>query len=77
MLVNKMCLLRKFDYLNSVVLVVIDGGQGSLKIIMNVFDPSASDFQPRNHNNTGVNCVIILGIFTTPPPNSAKVYLGL
>ncbi|XP_065672464.1 uncharacterized protein LOC136090196 [Hydra vulgaris] len=38
------------DIFNSVVHVGIDGGQGSLKIVMNMFDPSVLDFQPKNQN---------------------------
>ena len=51
----------KLDLFNSVAHVCIDGGKGSLKIIMNVFDPKALDFLPRNQKYTRVNKVIILG----------------
>ena len=44
MLVNEVCSFRKLDLFNSVVHVSIDGGQGSLKIIMNMFDPTALDY---------------------------------
>ena len=47
-LVNEVCSFRKLDLFNSVIHVGIDGGQGSLKIIINVFDPTAIDFQPKN-----------------------------
>ena len=44
MLVNEVCYFRKLDLFNSIVRVRIDEGQGSLKIIMNIFDPTALDF---------------------------------
>ena len=44
LLVNEVCSFRKLDLFNSVVRVGIDGGQGSLKIIMNVLDPTTLDF---------------------------------
>ena len=58
MLVNEMCPFRKLDIFNS---VGIDGG-GSLKIIMNVFDPTALNFPPRNQKYIEVNKVIIVDI---------------
>ena len=62
MLVNEVCSFRKLDLFSSVVRIGIDGGQGSLKIIMNMFDPTALDFQSRKQKFTGFNKVIMLCI---------------
>ena len=59
MLGNNMFFFRELDLLNSVVRVGFDERQGSLKIIMNVFDTTALHFQLMY---TRVNKMIILVI---------------
>ena len=61
-LIKKICEHRKLNPYNCLIRVGIDGGQGSLKVIMNIFNPEELQSEKRNMKNTGVNTVLILGL---------------
>ena len=59
-LILHLCDLRDLDVLKAIVRIGIDGGQGSLKIIMSLFDPD--DLGAKDELYSGVNKVIVLGL---------------
>ena len=58
-LVNHVCTARGLEIDNVIIRVGIDSGQGSLKVIMNVFNREVN-YDSKEAKNTGVNKVIIL-----------------
>ena len=59
-LILHLCDLRGLDVMKAIVRIGIDGGQGSLKIIMSLFDPD--DLGAKDELYSGVNKVIVLGL---------------
>lgn len=59
-LVNHICHERSIHVQDALVRVGIDGGQGSLKVIMNIFDPAVVEEQ--THKDSGVSKVIVLAL---------------
>ncbi|XP_065681336.1 uncharacterized protein LOC124811459 [Hydra vulgaris] len=58
-LVNHVCIARGLVVENVIISIGIDSGQGSLKVIMNVFNREVN-YDSKETKNTGVNKVIIL-----------------
>ena len=58
-LVNHVCTARGLEIDNVIIRVGIDSGQGSLKVIMNVFNREVN-YDSKEAKNTGVNKFIIL-----------------
>nr|XP_047132520.1 uncharacterized protein LOC124811227 [Hydra vulgaris] len=58
-LVNHVCIARGLEVENVIIRIRIDSGQGSLKIIINVFNREVN-YDSKETKNTGVNKVIIL-----------------
>ncbi|XP_047129471.1 uncharacterized protein LOC124809426 isoform X1 [Hydra vulgaris] len=58
-LVNHVCIARGLEVENVIIRIGIDSGQGSLKVIMNVFNREVN-YDSKETKNTGVNKVIIL-----------------
>lgn len=56
--VNHVCDERNINIHDAVVRIGIDGGQGSLKVIINIFDPS--DLSTKDKKDSGVNKVLVL-----------------
>ena len=59
-LVNHICQECGIHIQDVLVRVGIDGGHGSLKVIMNIFDPA--DLENKNQKDSGVNKVIVLAL---------------
>ena len=59
-LILHLCELRDLDVMKAIVRIGIDGGQGSLNIIMSLFDPD--DLGAKDELYSGVNKVIVLGL---------------
>ena len=61
-LVQEICTTqRNLDHFHSLIRIGIDGGQGSLKVVMNIFNPEQLEGEP-NHKNTRVNKAILIAI---------------
>ena len=54
------CELSDLGVMKAIVRIGIDGGQGSLKIIMSLFDPD--NLGAKDELYSGVNKVIVLGL---------------
>ena len=68
------CSIRGLEQDKVLVRVGIDGGQGSLKIIMNVFDREVNIYS-KDTKNTGVNKVIVLAFVKDIPENHRNLQI--
>lgn len=60
-LIDHVCTSRGLELNKIIVRIGIDGGQGSLKVIMNVFDKDMSIYS-KDIKDTGVNKVLVLAL---------------
>ncbi|XP_065684973.1 uncharacterized protein LOC124807737 isoform X1 [Hydra vulgaris] len=73
-LVEHICTVRGLAIDKVIIRVGIDGGQGSLKFVMNVFNIE-TDIDCRENKNTGVNKVLVLAFVKNVTENHANLQI--